>query len=314
MNKLLIISVIIGILLITSLISYSIIEKTPKERIEKIKIDPVKVISSDIVPLRIGTIGDSPTKLIFRFQPTATYLAEHLSDDQTKYEGKVVIVESVENMISLINNNEIDLFVDSPFTIVSIMDKTDIIPTLVRWKQGSSSYHTVFLSTTDSNITSLQDEKIKTWIFESRESTSGYLLPLSHLYQNNVLNAQIDNNFKFVFSGEDENTGVWLLEGKGDVGAMSNLDFGALPDSIRTDLTIIDGTIDVSRHVVSINSELDPTISDKIIKIFLNMKNDPEGLKIMLDFKNTINYSEYDESEILVIKKMLDYIDVGIFQ
>ena len=36
-------------------------------------------------------------------------------------------------------------------------------------------------------------------------------------------------------------------------------------------------------------------VIDKINKIFLNMKNDPEGLKIMLDFKNTTNYSEYDE-------------------
>ncbi len=312
MNKLLIISVIIGILLITSLISYSTLEKTPKEGIEKIKIDSAKVISSDIVPLRIGTISDSPTKLIFRFQPTATYLAKHLSDDQTKYEGKVVIAESIENMISLLDNNEIDLFVESPFTTISIMEKTDIKPILVRWKQGSSSYHTVFLSTTDSNITSLQDETIKTWVFESRESTSGYLLPLSHLYQNNVLNEHIDKTFKFVFSGEDVNTGVWLLEGKGDVGALSNLDFNDLPDSIKTDLTIIGETIEVSRHVVSTNSKLDSTISDKINKIFLNMKNDPEGLKIMLDFKNTTNYSEYDESEILVIKKMLDYINVRI--
>ena len=312
MNKLLIISIIIGISLITGLISYSTIEDIPQEGIEKIKIDPVDVIISDTIPLRIGTIGDSATKLIFRFQPTATYLAEHLSDDQTKYEGKVVIAESVENMISLIDNDEIDLFLESPFTTISIMDKTDIKPLLVRWKQGALSYHTVFLSTTNSNITSLQDEKIKTWIFESRESSSGYLLPLSHMYQNNILDGSSDDRFKFVFSGEDKNTGVWLLEGKGDVGAMSNLDFNDLPDSIKTNLIIIDETIDVSRHVVSFNSNLDSIMVDKINKIFLNMKNDPEGLGIMLDFKNTINYSEYDESEILVIKKMLDNIVIGI--
>ncbi|MBL4595177.1 MAG: phosphate/phosphite/phosphonate ABC transporter substrate-binding protein [Robiginitomaculum sp.] len=312
MNKLLIISIIIGISLVAGLISYSTIEEIPQEGIEKIKIDPVEVISSDTIPLRIGTIGDSATKLIFRFQPTATYLAEQLSDDQTKYDGKVVIAESVENMISLIDNNEIDLFLESPFTTISIMDKTDIKPLLVRWKQGASSYHTVFLSTTNSNISSLQDEKIKTWIFESRESSSGYLLPLSHMYQNNILNESFDDRFKFVFSGEDKNTGVWLLEGKGDVGAMSNLDFDDLPDSIKTDLIIIDETIDVSRHVVSFNSNMDSIMVDKIHEIFLNMKNDPEGLEIMLDFKNTINYSEYDESEILVIKKMLDNIVIGI--
>ncbi len=162
MNKLILISIIVGIVLIGGLISYSTIEEIPKEGIEKINIEPDEIISSDVVPLRIGTIGDSATKLIFRFQPTATYLAERLSDDQTKYEGKVVIAESVENMISLIDNNGIDLFIESPFTVVSIMDKTDIKPSLVRWKQGSQSYNTVFLSTTNSGITSLEDDKIKT--------------------------------------------------------------------------------------------------------------------------------------------------------
>ena len=48
---------------------------------------------------------------------------------------------------------------------------------------------------------------------------------------------------------------------------MSNLDFDDLPDSIKTNLIIIYETIDVSRHVVSINSNLDPIIIDEISKI-----------------------------------------------
>ena len=274
------------------------------------KLTPVESDSFETASIRIGTIGDSASKLILRFQPTADYLADHLSDEQIQYSGKVVIAKTIESMISLLNNNEIDVFVDSPFTTVTIMNSAEINPSLIRWKQESQFYHTVFLSRENFNIISINDPNIVTWIFETKESTSGYLLPLTYLYDLEILSST-NKQSSFIFSGEDMNSAVWLIEEKGDVAMMSNLDFDDLPTTIQSQLKIIDQTNDVSRHVISYNSNLDQNVSEKITKILLDMDNDPQGIKIMSDFKKTKKYSEYDKSEIDFIKKMIDIIPHG---
>ena len=305
MKKIILIPIILAVL---AIVSFSAL--TP-ESTEKYPVSIVESIDSDSTPIRIGTIGDSATKLIIRFQPTADYLAENLSDEQTYYSGKVVIAETIDSMITLLNNNEIDVFVESPLTTVAIMENSEIEPSLIRWKQNSQSYHTLFLSHIDSNIKSISDYNIETWVFETKESTSGYLLPLAHMSEQGIFSSSNEKNQNFVFSGEDENTPVWLIEGKGDVGVMSNLDYEELPVSIKNELQIIDKTIDVSRHVVSINSKLDSSLSEKILDIFLDMENDPQGVKIMSNFKNTKKYSEYESAELDIIKRMLDLIPVG---
>lgn len=306
MKKIILIPIILAAL---AIVSFSVL--TP-ETTEKPPVSIVETINSDTTPIRIGTIGDSATKLILRFQPTADYLAENLSDEQTQYSGKVVIAETIDSMITLLNNNEIDIFVESPFTTVSIMENSEIVPSLIRWKQNSQSYHTVFLSHIDSNIKSINDYNIETWVFETKESTSGYLLPLAHMSEQGIFSSSNEKNQNFVFSGEDKNTPVWLFEGKGDVGVMSNLDYEELPDTIKDELQIIDKTIDVSRHVVSINSKLDSTLSEKILDILLDMENDPQGVKIMSDFKDTKKYSKYDSAELDIIQRMLELIPIGI--
>ena len=93
---------------------------------------------------------------------------------------------------------------------------------------------------------------------------------------------------------------------------MSNLDYEELPVAIKDELQIIDQTIDVSRHVVSINLKLDSTLSEKISDVLLDMENDPQGVKIMSDFKDTKKYSEYDSAELDIIQRMLDLIPIGI--
>ncbi len=306
MRKILFIPILLAVI---AIISFSVLTPSTTENPTLSIVEP---IDFDTVPIRIGTIGDSATKLIIRFQPTANYLAEHLSDEQTQYSGKVVIAKTIDSMITLLNNNELDIFVESPFTTVTIMEHTEITPSLIRWKQNSQSYHTVFLSLIDSNITSISDSTIETWIFETKESTSGYLLPLAYMSEQGIFSSSNGKKQNFIFSGEDENTPVWLIEKKGDVGVMSNLDFEALPVSIKNKLQIIDQTMDVSRHVVSINSKLDFTLTEKISEILINMENDPQGVKIMSDFKNTKKYSEFDSLEIDTIKKMLDSIPIGI--
>jgi ABC-type phosphate/phosphonate transport system substrate-binding protein len=53
----------------------------------------------------------------------------------------------------------------------------------------------------------------------------------------------------------------------------------------------------VPRHVVSHRSELEPALVDKIKNILLNMDKDPEGIKILRNFENSIKYEEINNRD-----------------
>lgn len=244
--------------------------------------------------ISIGVISEDAVKQINRFQPTADYVAARLGDDGTMYEGKVIVVKTIDNMTELLKEQKLDLYMESPFATMIIANKTGSVPFLRRWKDGVADYYSVFIVRKNSSINTLEDFVGKTIAFEDPGSTSGYLLPKAHLIQRgfSVSQSAGKNNIRYVFSGEDENTPIWVLEGNADIGAISNINFEELPPSIRDNIKVIDRTIDAPRYVVSHRSGMDPVMVERIKQIFLNMDRDEQGMKIMQDFQKTAKYDE----------------------
>jgi phosphonate transport system substrate-binding protein len=102
-----------------------------------------------------------------------------------------------------------------------------------------------------------------------------------------------DNTIRYVFAREDQNIPLWIVEGKADIGVISNVDIEQETyESVKSQLKIVDRTIDVPRHVVSHRSELDPVLVENIKHILLNMDKDQEGIKILKNFEETTKYEE----------------------
>lgn len=247
----------------------------------------------------IGVISDNAVKQIKLFQPTADYIAAKLSDNRVTYEGKVIVVKSIDNMTELLREQKLDLYMESPFATVIIANKSGAVPFLRRWKDGAAQYYSVFIVRKNSSINTLADFAGKTITFEDPGSTSGYLLPKAYLIQNglNVSQSPGKNNISYAFSGEDENTPLWVVEGTSDIGAISNLNFKNLPDPIKINLRMIDRTIDVPRFVVSHRSGMEQATVEQIKQILLDMDQDPQGIKIMKDFQNTAKYDEISSED-----------------
>ena len=53
---------------------------------------------------------------------------------------------------------------------------------------------------------------------------------------------------------DDENTPIWVLEGRGDLGVLSNLDFKDTPINIQKKLKVIEKTDSIPRQLVLIKS------------------------------------------------------------
>ena len=256
----------------------------------------------EIIPdktITIGTIGIDAVKHSKKLQPTADYLASKLSSENTTYAGKVVIANSVNDMQDKLSMQEIDLFFDSPLTAVVVTDVSNSIPFLIRWKEQVPTYHTVFFVTSESKIHSLDDFVGKTIVFENPESSSGYFLPKSFLLdQGFTLSEDGSKDITFVFSGEDENTPYFILEDKGQIGTMSNIDFHIdMPENIRSKLRIVEETEEIPRQVVSHRSYLSEYDVNAIKEVLLDMHNDPTGQQILKEFSNTLKYQETSMQE-----------------
>jgi phosphonate transport system substrate-binding protein len=296
---------------------------------EKANAEQIKTTNT----IRVGTVDVDAAKQITKFQPTADYIAAKLSNETTQYRGKVIIPSTVDDMIKLLKEQRIDLYFESPFTIALVDNGSGAVPFLLRWKEGVPQYHSIFIVKNNSSIKKLNDFVEKTIAFEAPESTSGYLLPKAYLVQKgfkligestesylaqrepavisegpNTSSSGIDlpgrsgidgnSTIRYIFAREDQNIPLWIVEGKADIGVISNVDLEQETyESIKSQLKIVDRTIDVPRHVVSHRSELEPALVDKIKNVLLNMDKDPEGIKILRNFENSTKYEEINNRD-----------------
>lgn len=295
------------LILLIGYAGYYSITRSSDETLENVQ-EPELLLQNTI---SIGVVSDDPAAKIKLFQPAADYLAARLSDNKTKYIGKVVVAETMESAAGLLNEQKLDIYIESSFSSVLVSKKTGSKLFLRRWKDGVPEYHSIFIVNKNSPIGSLNDIKGKTIAFEDPGSTSGYLLPKAYLLQKgfNVSQSPEQDNIVFVFSGGGENTPLWVTGGKADAGVISNMDLEKLPEPIRDQLKVIDRTIDVPRHVVSHRSGLDPSLVENIRKIFLNMDKDPEGIEILKTTDKTKKFDELSEDMILNVSRMVDMIE-----
>lgn len=252
--------------------------------------------------ITIGTIHRDSVKMTKRYLPLANYLAEKLSSDEKIYKGVVHISPSEEEMV---NQRQIDVFFDSPLIGMKVAQQANMEPLLLSWKEGERDYHSVFIVPKDSEI-SIDSLDGRIIVFEDEESTSGYLLPLTHLEN---LGYDIEsNNISYIFSDDDENTPIWVLEGKGDLGVLSNLDFKDTPYNIQKELKVIESTDSIPRQLVLIKSEMES--KSKIKEILLDMNDSEVKKEILEKISRTSKFSEIDhEKDIIPITKLLEMID-----
>ncbi len=137
------------------------------------EIEPAAVSAN--ATISIGTVSEDAVKQIRTFQPTADYIAQKLSTGKTRYEGKVIIAKTIDNISDLLKEQKLDLFFDTPFAATITADKSGSVPFLRRWRDGVPEYHSVFIVRKNSSIKTLNDFYGKTIVFEDPG-------PLRHIY------------------------------------------------------------------------------------------------------------------------------------
>lgn len=255
--------------------------------------------------ITLGTVGEDAEKQARLLQPTADYIASKLSTKDNQYSGKVVIARNTGDMVSLLKDRKVDLYFDGPLAATLVGREAGSVQFLVRWKEGVESYRTVFIARNDSPIETLDDLAGKTIAFEGPGSTSGFLLPRAYLIQNGLAVAEKGsehdgNAVTYSFTGGNDSTYVWVVEGRADAGASSNIELGQAPLGIRSQLKVIESTFEVAQYTVSYRPDMNPVLVQELKQILLDMNNDRKGMEILKNYESTSKYTIISERDPLI--------------
>ncbi len=248
----------------------------------------------------LADIGDDPAKRTGEFQPLADFLAAGLKEFGIG-EGRVKIAKDFDTMIKWMKSGEVDLYFDSPFPTFILAEQAGAQPVLRRWRSGVFEYHSVFFTTADSAINTIQDLQGKVIAYDSPYSTSGYLLPTAHLIQAGLKPVEKSSpsaplaadEVGYVFTFGDDNIIQWVVSGKAVAGAVNSTNFEKLSAEKKAALKVLARTENVPRHLMVVRAGLDPKLVQAIKNRLLGMENTPEGKAILAKFQTTDKFDEF---------------------
>ena len=272
--------------------------------------------------LTIGSISKSPSEEIAVFFPLAEYLARQLAGSGID-KGKVVVVNSIPEMVEQLKTGQIDIYMDSPFPSLAVSRLTDSKIILRRWKGGKAEYRSLIIVRTDSPIRTLADLRGKIIAFEDDYSTSGYFLPKSALLRaglkvrpcEETVGAAPADEVSCIFSRVQSNAKTWVIRGKVHAAAMGAHNLEGLLPKEQEQIRIMHETVTVPRQVVSVRQGLDEALTQRIRETLIAMEHSEEGRAVLVKFENTTRFDELPggpEQALAPVRDLLKDSDIEI--
>jgi len=254
-------------------------------------------------PLTLGIIssdqaedysGDSNVKQQ-AYQQLLDYVASKLGNITTQ----ILTVDNISAMSDLLGQQNVDLYLGSPFISALVDNKSNAVPFVTMWPANNPHYNSLIVTRKDSPVIyHLYDLKGgKTMGFSDPQSNMGYLLPKSYL---------IDNGLKFsppnpladmfyIFTGADNRTLSQILNRTIDVGAIPSKLFDSLPTSVSSKLKVIGKSTDIPLSIISHRSDLDPGLVDQISNTLKGLKDDPKVNEIFKRLNEKIEFKPIED-------------------
>lgn len=228
----------------------------------------------------------STSKLIEAWQPLMDYLS--------RTTGHKIIFrteKSIAMFLKVLESGNYDMAYSSPYHYV-VADKKHGYDALVRFNELITG---ILVVKKDSNITSVEDIKTKSFLFPSPRAFAATLLPKYEFLA--AYNYSIDefNNLRYVNSHDSVYKGI--IRNYGDIGGGIMRTY--LRFESKDELRIIYKTKDYPSHIISINSSLDSNVKTTIEEALLNM---PQKYTHNISDKKLIATSdiEYQDIEKLI--------------
>jgi len=264
--------------------------------------------------LTLGLVSEiHQNRIEDHFREFARYVARRLSS-AGEIEGKVVIAPGPLQLAKLLEEKNVDFYMESSYPTYLINRQGIAVLILRRWKGGMAEYRSLIFTKTDSGLSRLEDLRGKMIAFEDPGSTSGYFLPKVLLLTKGFkltekpgLEAKVaPGEVGYVFAFTDRNVVHLVLSKKTAAGAISNDDHATLDEKIRAEIAVLAETESFPRHLVSVRKDLRPAVVKRLKEILLSMHQDDEGRRILNGIDNTTKFDPLPGGEAMVRRKLVE--------
>ncbi len=243
--------------------------------------------------LTIGLVpSNNPQKMVNDFKPISKYLEKEMG-----MEVETIVPEDYLGLIEGMKDKSIDIGWYGAFSYAIAGREIELEPMVIQYRKGfGTSYHSLIIVRSDSNINGIEDLENKSFTFVDPGSTSGFVIP-SALFKSRHID--IDQFFNEVrYSGEHDSVPLDVLEKVADAGAMEDLTFDRMVNEgvINSDDFIIIWKSDkIPGSPFIARSDLDDSIKKDFKKAMLTIHiNNPNAVKSF--DKRIERYVEFDDS------------------
>jgi len=250
--------------------------------------------------ITLGEIADDPNKVKNNSRAFANYLAEGLAPLGIAC-GDVEVVETVNGMIELIKNGEVDIYFDSMYPATLVSDATGARPILRRWRNCDPEYYSIIFTLNGSGITSIDDLRGHMIAMDRPDSTSGFALPAMYLIDHG-LKLVVKDSFSapvapdevaIFFSKADKNTLHQVLDGKVSAGATDDYNYDNwVAEETPGKFIDLAHTESVLRQVVLVRPGLESNLRAAIKDELLKANSNPKGVAALNEAAATCKFDD----------------------
>ncbi|MGD8352783.1 MAG: phosphate/phosphite/phosphonate ABC transporter substrate-binding protein, partial [Pseudomonadota bacterium] len=248
--------------------------------------EPLPESPAQVKYSRILLIGLMPEQNVFKQMEKYEPLAQYISR-KTGIGIELKILSRYGNIIDNFESLGLDGAFFGSFTYALAHTRFDL-QTAVRPEspEGVSSYYGMIFVRSDSGITSVKQMKGRRFAFVDKATTAGYLLPLKYFRDNGI-----EDYKKYLsevyFTGTHEDAILDVLNKRADIGAAKDTVFRRVARSnpaVLAELTILARSPRVPENALAFRSDIDPDTRANLKKAFLEMSDDPEGIRVLKVF------------------------------
>ena len=263
----------------------------------------------DVPAIRIGLLpDDSAQALLSRFEPMRTRLEKTLQRPVKVMIPSLERSHSYKDLTDAFAEGRIDIAYFGGATFLAASDRTPTVPLVMRKLDGR--FRSYFITRPGSKAISLEDLKGMRFAFGSKDSTSGYLMPLYYLKE---IGIDPDKDFQGPpqFSGSHTRTLEWVLAGRVDAGVTNGQIVDRLLREKKLDLKKIDiawvspGFPD---YIWAAREDVPPEVRKRVQQIFLDLKQSDKDDASVLDGLGADYYVLPDLQAFERLKHVLDTV------
>jgi len=180
-------------------------------------------------PIVVGMIPDAgATQVSIQEKaPLRGYLAR-----QMKVEVDLIVPTSYSATVEALGNGSLDFAYLGALTYAKAHRQYGVIPLVQR--SSDLQFHSLFITGTNSGITTLRDLKGKNLAFGDINSTSGHLIPYYELKRAGI---NADSDLKFRYTGSHPATAKAVESGASDAGALDETVYNSMVAEGKLDKT-----------------------------------------------------------------------------